>query len=372
MALKPAICTQCGGQIEVDDSKEAGNCQFCGTAFITEKVINQYVTQNNFAGATINIQGGIEDENLYVLARRAVEQENIDDILKYYGQLVERHPNDWEAVLYLSFFKGDDTIVLPNIELALNLLFDSVVVTRNGNYEEIVNKVGKIISLFDKKYGKNDSWRNNEISLRAFADILLKILDNQIIHNNNKLNWNLCLILNLIITIERCENYFYYYYHLREALNKLLKLDFDDNLSEEDIDKIKKYLLKWFDWFMTAPVFLGLGKYDELIDSCKFIEYKKKQKLGLYKSLLNKYTNLLNTNEKKTKEELIKRVLILEAELPQEQREITNKLKEKKIENKKLFFVSLFIILILGVCYFFSYLETSNITLQDFFQELLK
>ena len=67
MSLKPAICTQCGGQIEVDDSKEAGICQFCGTAFITEKVIHQYVTQNNFAGATINIQGGVDDENLYML-----------------------------------------------------------------------------------------------------------------------------------------------------------------------------------------------------------------------------------------------------------------------------------------------------------------
>ena len=66
MSLKPAICTQCGGKIEVDDSKEAGICQFCGTAFITEKVIHQYVTQNSFAGATINIQGGIDDENLYI------------------------------------------------------------------------------------------------------------------------------------------------------------------------------------------------------------------------------------------------------------------------------------------------------------------
>lgn len=42
MALKPAICTQCGANIEVDDSKEAGICKYCGTAFITEKVIANY------------------------------------------------------------------------------------------------------------------------------------------------------------------------------------------------------------------------------------------------------------------------------------------------------------------------------------------
>ena len=40
MALVPAICTQCGAQIEVDDTHEAGICKFCGTAFITEKAIN--------------------------------------------------------------------------------------------------------------------------------------------------------------------------------------------------------------------------------------------------------------------------------------------------------------------------------------------
>ena len=40
MALVPAICTQCGAQIDVDDTHEAGICKFCGTAFITEKAIN--------------------------------------------------------------------------------------------------------------------------------------------------------------------------------------------------------------------------------------------------------------------------------------------------------------------------------------------
>ena len=49
MALVAAKCTQCGGQIEVDSTKEAGICIHCGTAFVTEKVVsnyNTYVTQN--------------------------------------------------------------------------------------------------------------------------------------------------------------------------------------------------------------------------------------------------------------------------------------------------------------------------------------
>lgn len=42
MPLVAAKCTQCGANIEVDDTKEAGICKYCGTAFITEKAINNY------------------------------------------------------------------------------------------------------------------------------------------------------------------------------------------------------------------------------------------------------------------------------------------------------------------------------------------
>ena len=46
MPFVPAICTQCGSPIQVDDTKEAGICPHCGTAFITEKVVNNYVTNH--------------------------------------------------------------------------------------------------------------------------------------------------------------------------------------------------------------------------------------------------------------------------------------------------------------------------------------
>lgn len=106
MALQAAICTQCGAQIQVDESKEAGICPNCGTAFITEKVIHQFVTQNNFAGATINVQGGVDIENLYTLARRAVDANNKDDVLRYYGQIRERNPDDWEATFFYAWFEN--------------------------------------------------------------------------------------------------------------------------------------------------------------------------------------------------------------------------------------------------------------------------
>ena len=54
MGLVAAKCTSCGANIEVDISHDAGICKFCGTAFITEKAINNYITNitNNITNNT--------------------------------------------------------------------------------------------------------------------------------------------------------------------------------------------------------------------------------------------------------------------------------------------------------------------------------
>ncbi len=57
MALKPAICTQCGAKIEVDDTHEFGVCNQCGTEFVTETVIQQSVNNVNIENATIVQEG---------------------------------------------------------------------------------------------------------------------------------------------------------------------------------------------------------------------------------------------------------------------------------------------------------------------------
>lgn len=52
MPLVPAKCTECGASLEVNSEKECTICSFCGTPFITEKAINNYVTNHN---ATYNV-----------------------------------------------------------------------------------------------------------------------------------------------------------------------------------------------------------------------------------------------------------------------------------------------------------------------------
>ena len=100
MPLVAAKCTQCGANIEVDETKEAGICKYCGTAFITEKAINNYNTyitnNNNFAGANINVVGGDVD-NLIELAKNALEINNERDTLKYCEKALEINVKSAEA-----------------------------------------------------------------------------------------------------------------------------------------------------------------------------------------------------------------------------------------------------------------------------------
>ena len=42
MALVAAKCPQCGANLNVDETKDACVCEYCGTPFITEKAINNY------------------------------------------------------------------------------------------------------------------------------------------------------------------------------------------------------------------------------------------------------------------------------------------------------------------------------------------
>ena len=81
MGMVAAICTQCGAAIKVDESKEAGICPHCGTAFITEKVVNNYVVNN-----TVN--NVIENANIGTAIFKSGK--GVDDYFRRYIAFIEQ------------------------------------------------------------------------------------------------------------------------------------------------------------------------------------------------------------------------------------------------------------------------------------------
>lgn len=58
MPLVNAKCTNCGANLQVDNTKDAAICQYCGSAYIVEKAINNYNTVNHINANIVNIYGG--------------------------------------------------------------------------------------------------------------------------------------------------------------------------------------------------------------------------------------------------------------------------------------------------------------------------
>lgn len=52
--MKPAKCPNCGASISVDESKDAGICEFCNTPFVTDKAISFVNNTSNNAQTIIN------------------------------------------------------------------------------------------------------------------------------------------------------------------------------------------------------------------------------------------------------------------------------------------------------------------------------
>ena len=63
--IVPALCTQCGGSVEVDSASEKATCPFCGASFIVEKAINNYNVQHatieHADSVNIDMRGAVKD-----------------------------------------------------------------------------------------------------------------------------------------------------------------------------------------------------------------------------------------------------------------------------------------------------------------------
>ncbi len=85
MAIQPAVCSNCGGKIQVDDVDLNGfaKCMYCQTA---HKVID-----------IITIEGLPTAKTYLVNARQAIEDGNLEKAVSFFNKIIEIKPNCHEA-----------------------------------------------------------------------------------------------------------------------------------------------------------------------------------------------------------------------------------------------------------------------------------
>ena len=99
-AFVPAKCTNCGGILKVDSSKEAAICPFCNQPYIVSKAINNIHLNGvtNIGVANIRIDGAPTIDNLRQRARNFERNGDVDSAVTYYNRLLDMSPNDSDAI----------------------------------------------------------------------------------------------------------------------------------------------------------------------------------------------------------------------------------------------------------------------------------
>ena len=100
--MKQLKCDLCGS---TDFLKEDGVfvCQYCKTKYTVEEARKMMIEGTvDVSGSTIKVDSGEDIANWYRLARRAKENGDYSEALKYYERILEKEPNNWEPYFYAS------------------------------------------------------------------------------------------------------------------------------------------------------------------------------------------------------------------------------------------------------------------------------
>lgn len=104
--MKQLTCEMCGS---TDLMKQDGVfvCQSCGTKYSVEEA-KKMMGEGSVDSVINTVRVDISDElkNLYLLARRARDENNSENAQKYYEQILLKDPTSWEASFYSVYYQS--------------------------------------------------------------------------------------------------------------------------------------------------------------------------------------------------------------------------------------------------------------------------
>lgn len=269
--MKQLTCEMCGS---TDLMKQDGVfvCQTCGCKYSVEEAKKLMVEGTvDVTGSTVKVDVSEKVKNLYVLARRAKDDNNAELAEKYYEMITFEIPNDWEALFYFNYFKAKHTNLknMSNSVIQLTKSLDSVFALIDGSdktseqkweiAKEIMSRIDMICdSYIDWAKSHHRQFSNVESSsdfifrVYSVADLQKKMADLLEKHFDNKLTKETVSYLKSYV-----ENYLlldmkskaltdtslhFHYDDLIEAENRIKKLDPEykslvDEVSQEKTEK---------------------------------------------------------------------------------------------------------------------------------------
>lgn len=183
MSLINVQCTNCGGQIQLDNEKSEGFCLYCGTKVILKDVITN-----------INISNMPNVANYIKIAYNAYVDRNYAESERYYNKVLEVDAENWKAIFYKGMSIGWQS-TLANVRLrdAISGALRAVIIAAQKEKKTVVDEfrlecareIQNLATVFgnnaDDHYNKyektkdstNEYWSNLDVSMEAL-DVALR------------------------------------------------------------------------------------------------------------------------------------------------------------------------------------------------------
>ena len=93
MGIVSMNCPNCGAQVEMNDGLEFGYCNMCGSKVMVDKMIVEHK-------GSVKIDQSEKIQKALVVARRAWDNNDIENAKRNYEAVLLEEPNNWEAYFY--------------------------------------------------------------------------------------------------------------------------------------------------------------------------------------------------------------------------------------------------------------------------------
>ncbi len=170
-------CPKCGEKIQFDSDKKQETdkvfCSYCGNEMTAMEAVQialdesqKMLDEMQAKRVSINNVDRDELENLYTLARKAKNADDIVPASKLYGEILEKDPNNWEPNFYAVYFTARNSSI-ANMEMeASNIKESMLLVTAllaqkfesEGVSQELVSIITELtekLTLLTQCYKKN-------------------------------------------------------------------------------------------------------------------------------------------------------------------------------------------------------------------------
>lgn len=173
--MKVLTCEICDST-ELIKIKNVFICQSCGAKYSVEEAKKIILDGATEIVGVVHVDTSSELKNLYEIARRAKDNNNGENALKYYDMILIKDPSSWEANFYVVYFRAmlckifeiqNAAISIINcIDSTLNLIKNNL--PNTGQQNQAISEIYlQLINISEMLYnGAENHYNNIDISIK--------------------------------------------------------------------------------------------------------------------------------------------------------------------------------------------------------------